>query len=281
MSNGLLRRRRDLLLAGLGAGAGLVAGGTAVAVAQPSVSGAQATTGTLHGTVVAEPAPTGTHVTVKVDGAGVQTLPYLAPYVPGIGDVVAISAVSGGDNSSAVVLGGHSGRSGNLVVNGDFSRIPSLKSGGPPHMWGAQRLSGKAVTVAAMIHPSFQKPGMVLASYPDLAGEIVGYSAAFPVKAGDVIRADSSMAIEVAGAISVAVELRVAWFADTNALFPQAIAQSTLYGLTYTEDGKALFEGQAAAPAGAAGARLAVRAKHSGAAESQYDLFVGWVYAAR
>lgn len=291
MSYGVLsnRRRRDLLLAaGSAVGGALLGGGAVRAFASDNRSGTrEATARTLLGKVVAEPPPSGVAVSVDIPGIGVQQLPYTAPYVPVVGDEVAISELAGGTNVTRVVIAGQSGRSGNLVVNGDFHAVPPLTSRLLPYMWGHHRAAGRNTEALAMISPTAHKPVAVLSSGAKLeaSGDNVLYSAAFPVKPGDVIKGDASMNVDLVQPCRVDVDLRIGWFADIAATYPNVLPQNgqkVLYARSFEVDGEQLFEGSGTAPAGAAAARLAVRARHQVAGEGgQYTLFIGHVYGQR
>jgi hypothetical protein len=282
MSPGPVDRRA--VLAVLAFGSGALAGGaagTAIASASSPQSSGPATTALLQGIVVAEPPPTGTAVSVKIDGGGVESLPYLAGYVPVPGDTVAVSIFTAGGNTTRMVMGGHSGRSGNLVVNGDFARIPPLKSAAAPYMWYQHRIAGKTTKLVAMISPRYQKPMMLLDSHPETTGDNIAYSAAFPVKPGETIKGDAAVFMDIVPPMSVQVDLRVAFFADAAQTYPQVLKEAPLFGLTFNEDGENLLEGTVAVPAGAVAARVGIRARHSGGQDGQYTLYVGHVYAAR
>lgn len=273
--------RRALIAGLIGFSAGAAAGATASKTFASQCAPQTANTDGITATVLAEPAPTGTEVSVKLDSGAIQRLPYLAPYVPVPGDRVAVSVVFGGPHSSSVVIGGHSGRSGNLVCNGDFAAVPSVKSRQPPYMWGQQRIAGKSTVVAAMLYPRFQKPGLIIDSYPELAGDNVAYCAAFPVQPGEKITVDASTYMDIVAPMSVQVDVRIAWLADLSGTFAKPLKQDVFMQRQVDVDGEWLFEGEAVVPGGAAAARVGIRAKHQGGDGGQFTLFVGHVYARR
>jgi len=235
----------------------------------------------LQGTVLATPAASGTDVSVQI-GPAVHRVAYQTPYVPVPGDVVDVSFVDTGDAVTPLILGARAGRSGNLIVNGDFARIVTLKSAAPPPMWTHYRAAGKDKAINSMIVPRYQKPMMTIDSWPDTSGDHWAVSAAFPVTAGDVIKADAAMTIDVVGQINVTVELRISWWADSAVTYPaKPLADNVLMSAPLGVDGDRLLEGQATAAAGAVAARVAVRVKHAGDPDSQYTLYVGHVYAMR
>lgn len=218
---------------------------------------------------------------MKLDTGEVVRLRYMWPYVPIPGDHVAISAVAAGNNRNAMIIGGHAGRSGNLVVNGDFNAIPPLKSGQPPYLWGQHRIAGsKATRMFAFQSAKYHKNVMALES-PDDAGELIAYSASFPVQPGESIRGDATMTMDIFTGMSVDVDLRIAWLADLGGGYPKPLGESILDSHTMTVDGDWIFEGDAKAPNAAAAARLAIRAKHAGPPETRYTLIIGSVYASR
>lgn len=283
MHRGPYAGRRDLLLTGLSAAAGLAAGAAGVRLlspAAPAVAQAAAV-GTLHGTVLADPPPTGAEVSVKLDDGKVQRLPYMWPYVPVAGDMVAISVVSGGGNSTAVVIGGHAGRSGNLVVNGDFAVIGPVLDGKAPAMWTRYKVAGgKDTHLLGFASTKLHKNVMILES-SDQTGEQLGVSAAFPVRQGETIHGDTTLTVDLITPMNVDVDLRVAWFADINGSYPKPLAQNVLMSHMISADGDYALAGDAKVPAGAAAARVAIRAKHNGPDGTQYQLTVGSVYATR
>lgn len=277
--------RRSLIAAGLGFGAGAVAGAAAANAFLSSPKASAAALDGISATVLADPPASGTEVSVKLDSGAVQRLPYVAPYVPVPGDRVAVSVVAGGPNSSSVVIGGHSGRAGNLVVNGDFHAIPPLMSRQLPYMWAVHRAAGRTTEALAMIHPKLHRPMAVLdnGAKGEQVGDNVLYSAAFPVKPGEVIKADATVSIDLVQPASVAVDLRIGWFADPSAAYPKVLpnGEKVLYARTFDVDGEQLLEGSAAAPVGAAAARVAVRVRHQTGPDGQFTLYLGYVYAGR
>lgn len=274
---------RRMLLSGLSALAGAAVGVSVAKVLTPECSTVAPVSliDTQHGTILAEPPPTGADASVKLESGQIVRMRYMWPYVPVPGDQVAVSVVAGGGNKNAVIIGGHAGRSGNLAVNGDFAAIPALKSGQPPYLWGQHRISGgNATRMLAFQSAKYHKNVMILESC-DSAGELIAYSAAFPVQPGESIRGDATMTMDIFTGMSVDVDVRIAWLADLSGGYPKPVAQSVLDSHTIAVDGDWIFEGQAKAPNGAGAARIAVRAKHAGAPDTRYTLTVGSVYASR
>jgi hypothetical protein len=275
--------RRRVLSAGLwflgGTGTGMaIASIPAVAASHP---GQIPPPKVLQGKVLADPAPSGSEVSVQI-GAAVQRVPYQVPYVPIPGDIVDVSFLETGQGTTPLVLGARSGRSGNLVVNGDFARMVPLKSAAPPPMWAHYRAAGKKDALYSTYRLEWGRPVLAIDSAPELSGDHWAVSAAFPVQSGDLIKGDALVAAMIVGQVTVAVELRISWWADAAASYPaKPVGDSSLMDVSITVRGEWVLEGQAKAPAGANWARVAVRAKHDGAADSQYTLYVGHVYASR
>lgn len=279
-------QRRDLLALALSGGAGLAVGGlagvTAGRASAPKPQTSAVSVGTLEAQVLADPPASGTEVSVKFADGKVQRLPYQAPYVPVVGDKVSVSVASGGGNQTAIVVAGYSGQSGNLIVNPDFRAMPTLLSKKPPHMWTQQRLAGRAVIVQAIVSTRFQKPMMVIDSYPDTSTDIVAWSAAFPVQAGETINGDAATYLELTAGVDLQmqVDLLVAWHTDPDAPIGKG-SLKPLFSRTPQAAGEYAFVGGAQAPVNVKAARVGIRARHSGPDGGQYTLLIGHIYASR
>lgn len=271
--------RRDLVwgLGGLAGGIGLGMGIASIP-AGASSSAQIPPPKVLQGKVLADPPPSGTEVSVQI-GETVKRVAYQVPYVPVPGDILDVSVFAGEHDEVTLILGARSGRSGNLVVNGDFGRVPALLSKQPPYMWAQQRSSNR-LAVLAYVSPRAQKPVLLMESSPEVSGDQTAYSAAFPVQQGDTIRADAATYLTLVPPLQIQVDLVVVWLAELDTPFNKGQLK-TLFSRTPQATGEGLYEGQLAVPAGVKAARVGVRVRHNGGDSCQYSLEVGHVYAGR
>lgn len=236
------------------------------------------------GTVLADPPPTAATVWVRIfEGGDPVEMPYQAGYVPVEGDVVNVLLL-GGANSAGIVLGGQSGQSGNLVINGDFSRLRPLVGGVapvlPPHLWGQYLTTGSA-QVLALLDSEHQVP--VLGMFDNAAsGTLYAYSAPIPVKLGEIIKVDTTFDLTHVPTCSVTVSLMMGWFADRSTAWPNQLSETTLQAssaLTFSTF--QLLSGSATVPAGALFARVAFKVVHTASGGGQYSIISGYVQATR
>ena len=218
------------------------------------------------GVVQASPAPQADYVWVMVDGAPIQAA-YFTNYVPITNDRVTVTQ----DGTDWFVLGGKSGASGNLVVNGDFMvhPQPQLTTSLPPYMWGHYRAAGSAASVvSAGLSSVYQKPVMFIAVNSASASDNYAYSAAFPVTPGDLLYVDASGSSSSSGGVTLTTTLRVGWFIDGQSVYPNFISETVVQTNSTTTSSSWWLTGTATAPAGAAYARVAIRANQNAGASS-------------
>lgn len=236
------------------------------------------------GTVLADPPPTAATVWVRIfEGGDPIELPFQAGYVPVTGDVVNVLLL-GGANSAGLVLGGRSGQSGNLVLNGDFSRLRPLIGGvapvEPPLLWGQYLTTGSG-QVVALLDAEHQVP--VLGLFDNAAsGTLYAYSAPIPVAAGETIKGDMAFDLTLNPTCTVTVSLVLGWFADSRTAWPNQLAETALdatSALTFSTF--QLLSGSAAVPAGATFARVGVKVVHTASGSGQYTIISGGVQAVR
>lgn len=236
------------------------------------------------GTVLDSPPVTSTTVWVEIfEGGDPVELPFQSGYVPVPGDLVNVLLL-GGANTAGIVLGGRAGQSGNLVLNGDFTRIRALQGGvvpaGPPHLWGQYLASGTG-QVVALLQPDHQMP--MLGMFDNAAsGTQYAYSAPFPVTPGETIKGDMVFDLVHVPTCSVTISLMVGWFNDRRTTWPAQLSESTLMAssaLTFST--KQLLSGSAVAPALSSFARVAVKCVHTASGGGQYSAYVGQVAAGR
>lgn len=234
--------------------------------------------------VQADPPPTASAVTVLIDGGDTHRLPYQTGYVPVPGDRVNVLLLSGsGAALSGIVLGGQAGQTGNLVINGDFTRIPPASAVNTmPYLWGQYRVSGSTTAIYSLPLPAFMRPVMRFDSVSETAGENYAYTAPFSVVPGETINAEMLVKYDIFGTVTLNADLRLAWFANDTSVYPSQISDIAIATYTpFTSSGDAYYQGSATVPSGANFARVAVRVQHTCTGGSFYSFDVGWVNATR
>lgn len=282
---GLLERRRTPVTMTVAVLAAYLLGGATVDISGALASATSTPRPLVRtGIVQADPPPTATLVTVQIDGGDTHRLPFQTGYVPVPGDRVNVLLLSGsGASLSGIVLGGQAGQTGNLVVNGDFQRIPPASAVNTmPYLWGQYRVSGSTTVIYSLPLPAFMRPVMRFDSVSETAGENYAYSAPFAVKPGETINAEMLVQFDIFGTVSLDADLRLAWFANDTSVYPSQISDIAIATYTpFTSSGNAYYQGSATAPAGTGYARVAVHVQHTGTGGSFYSLDVGWVNATR
>lgn len=253
-----------LLIAG-----GAMTGSLAELINSPNTQAAPV----LHvATVLATPAPTATEVSVQfTPGGTAHRFPYHHPYVPVTGDHVTVLLLGGsGATLSGIVLGGRSGQSGNLVVNGGFADarqfpLPATSSLLPYH-WSQHTASGQTAILAGQYRSKYQRKQLLFAINNGTAGDNYAVSAAFPVRAGETLYVDSlwDYIIFEPSPTTVTVQLRVAWFASAAGTYPGFLSETQIATYSDSLDGAQWQGGSTAVPAGVTFARVAVRISQSG-----------------
>lgn len=222
------------------------------------------------GTVLASPVPTADKVSVQVFASGDPLrLPYQTGYVPVAGDLVNVLLL-GGSSSAGIVLGGRASQAGNLVVNGNFYRAPSLDFppvNAPPYHWFRYVASGNAAVVCQAVHQTYQRLTMVVSAQTGVSsGDTYAYSSAFPVVAGTSYKLTSFGHISTNASTTVTVQSRIAFFGDGTTAYP-GFASETQYGtdaIGASASTDIYHFGTVVAPTGATYAQIALRANHAG-----------------
>lgn len=216
------------------------------------------------GTVQASPAPQADYVWVQVDGAVVQAA-YFTNYVPIPGDEVVITQ----DGTDWFVLGGRSGRAGNLAVNGDFAvhPQPTISSSLPAYMWGQAQVSGAPTIAFVGLRAADSTLVFKLATSPPsaAASDSYIYSAAFPVTPGTTLYIDVAGQVFGSGGITSTATIRACWFADgQDTAFPAALGETVIDTQATTTSLTFWSTGSTVVPVGAMYARLAGRLVYAG-----------------
>lgn len=264
----------------------LIAGGVMsnlpAAVANPNTAGPPVV---RIGTVLATPAPTATSVAVRFETDGpTHFLPYQAPYVPVTGDQVNVLwYAASGVTMAGIVLGGRAGQSGNLVPNGDFRSVDHLRPASnaiPPHMWSKYTAAGPAAVVSGVLNTQKQRQMLMLDAASSASSDNYVFSAAIPVKPGQLLEIDSMFDAFLGTNTSLTVQTRVGWFASATDVYPNFISESLIDSDVMTVNADFWQSGDITVPLSAAFARVAVRANYTNSgAGATYQLFVGQVSA--
>lgn len=217
------------------------------------------------GVVQATPAPTANMVSVLVfEGTDPIRVTYLAPYVPVAGDVVEVLLL-GGSSTSGIVIGGRGAQSGNLVVNPNFYRAPTLvfpPINAPPYHWFRYVASGSAGLFCQVFKPSVLRfIGNVAGAGGNTSGDTFTYSSAIPVTAGANYSLTTTGHASVFTNTTLTVQSRVAWFADPADDYPNFASETQFGSDTFgaSTENDPYHTGTLTAPAGATHARLVLR----------------------
>lgn len=218
------------------------------------------------GTVQSSPVPQADLVWVSIDGA-VLPCSFFTNYVPVPGDRVIVTQ-SGTD---WFVVGGRSGFTGNLIVNGALTAHQAYPGSGnnQPYDWTIVQVSG--TSLSSIVAPLSGNSGFAWATgffSTSAAGDYYLYSTAFPVTPGQVLYVETSVNFFGVTGVTTTMTHRVGWFHDGQTTYSGFASESTVDTKTSTSSASVQYSigVNATVPAGISYGRLAIRCVFNGGA---------------